>query len=511
MSDSTPNAAAESPQTHFNVNDREGLLGEITIPHLLAEAWRERHSGMLQVSRGQTERHIHVHDGSPVAVESSSAEDGFAVRLEAQGLIQTADRIKVEEMARSRECPQANAVLALRLLDATQLYKALRNETRSQLGETFEWQTGAYRWNPPTDGIDSKSKPHDILNLLQEQLPTRWGFDRLIQELMPGMETCGDIAPRFRRVAGKLSLVNEAALQAVRRLDGSRPLGQVLGEAAGDPIAASTLWILLHAGILRIGERRAADAAVSAAFEFEFEVEATKSSNADTGAGTQSGAKDRGSQSTQDAKAETMRLEIAYLLEKLSDVSHYEALGLSMEATSDEIKRAYFKAAKKFHPDALARLGLNEERDDAARVFGRIAEAFETLADTNKRAAYDAGGSDEPEIDTARLAQAEKSFRKGEILVRMGNFQGALEYLEPAVDLWPEEPVYQSMLGWALYKQPKPDAARAREHLETASSQSPNDAVILFRLGVVLRALGETEEASTLIERARTLEPSVDE
>ena len=93
----------------------------------------------------------------------------------------------------------------------------------------------------------------------------------------------------------------------------------------------------------------------------------------------------------------------------------------------------------------------------------------------------------------------------------MGNFHGALDYLEPAVDLWPDEPAYQSGLGWALYKQQRTDAARAREHLEIASSQAPDDAVILFRLGTVLRAMGESESGDATIARARKLDPSVEE
>jgi hypothetical protein len=489
----------------------EGPLGTITIAHLLAEAWRDRRSGTLLVSRDKAERHIHVHDGSPVAVESTADDEGFALMLETKGLIGTDDRRKVEEMARSRECPQANAILALRLIDASELYKAIRTATRAQIGETFEWQSGVYRWTEPSDDAESKGKPHDILDLLQEQLPTRWGFDRLIQELMPDLETHGDISPRDRRVAAKLAGKSDAARRAIQRLDGSKNLGQVLGETAGDPIAAATLWTLLHTGVLRVGEKRAVDAAVSAGIDFEFEVTAAASQPVGAAAGVRSNAGTSDAPSKESPEAEVLRLEIASLLEQLSDLNHYDALDLKEDAKPGDIKRAYLQAAKKFHPDALARLGLNDERDDAARVFGRIAEAFETLADDNKRAAYDAGGSDEPEIDTARLAQAETSFRKGEILLHMGNFQGALDYLEPAVDLWPEEPAYQCALGWALYKQPTPDTVRARAHLEKAASQSTDDAVILFRLGVVLRSAGETKEANELLARARELEPSIDE
>jgi Flp pilus assembly protein TadD len=139
-----------------------------------------------------------------------------------------------------------------------------------------------------------------------------------------------------------------------------------------------------------------------------------------------------------------------------------------------------------------------------------MAEAFEVLSDSSKRAAYDKRGRDGPQIDMSQLAQAEKSFRKGEILLRMGNFGGALEYLQPAVELWPDEPAYQSALGWALYKQSRPDVARAVEHLETALAQASNDPIIHYRLGVVMRAHGETERAQALIARAQALDPSLE-
>ena len=246
------------------------------------------------------------------------------------------------------------------------------------------------------------------------------------------------------------------------------------------------------------------------ALEFEVEV-LNLAGSPGKGATSSSPAAAEAASSKKDDQREALRSQILTLLERLPDLDHYDALGLTSEANPAEIKRAYFTAAKRFHPDVLARLGLEDLRDEAAQVFGRIAEAFEILSDATKKAAYDTGGSNEPEIDTARLAQAETSFRKGEILVKMGNFAGALEYLRPAVDLWPSEPAYQAGLGWALYKQPGSDMAGAREHLEIASSLAPDDAVIMFRLGNVVGALGEARTAELLITRAREIDPSLEE
>ena len=63
---------------------------------------------------------------------------------------------------------------------------------------------------------------------------------------------------------------------------------------------------------------------------------------------------------------------------------YYRLLGVSPEAGADEIKTAYRKMARKYHPD------VNKEKDAQAR-FIEIGEAYEALADPQKRAAYDRG------------------------------------------------------------------------------------------------------------------------
>lgn len=65
---------------------------------------------------------------------------------------------------------------------------------------------------------------------------------------------------------------------------------------------------------------------------------------------------------------------------------YYEIMGVKRDATQDEIKRAYRKLARKYHPD------VSKEADAETR-FKEVGEAYEVLKDPEKRAAYDQLGA----------------------------------------------------------------------------------------------------------------------
>ncbi len=64
---------------------------------------------------------------------------------------------------------------------------------------------------------------------------------------------------------------------------------------------------------------------------------------------------------------------------------YYETLGVSKTADQDEIKKAYRKLARKYHPDA------NPDDPKAEEKFKEISTAYEVLSDPDKRKQYDAG------------------------------------------------------------------------------------------------------------------------
>ncbi len=86
---------------------------------------------------------------------------------------------------------------------------------------------------------------------------------------------------------------------------------------------------------------------------------------------------------------------------------YYAALGVKCNASDDEIKKAYRRLARKFHPD------VSKEKD-AEEKFKEMAEAYQTLSDKEKRAAYDDLGSHRPGEDIRPPPGWETHFRQGD-------------------------------------------------------------------------------------------------
>lgn len=68
-------------------------------------------------------------------------------------------------------------------------------------------------------------------------------------------------------------------------------------------------------------------------------------------------------------------------------IEHYKTLEVSKDATADEIKKAYYKKARKTHSNSLVGTGDDEE-------FKKLSEAYQVLSDVQKRDAYDRNGDE---------------------------------------------------------------------------------------------------------------------
>ena len=88
-------------------------------------------------------------------------------------------------------------------------------------------------------------------------------------------------------------------------------------------------------------------------------------------------------------------------------VDYYKILGLNKSASAKDVKDAYRKLARKYHPD------LNPNNEDAKTNFQQINEANEVLSDPEKRKKYDQYGKDWQHADEFEKQQQQQSQSSG--------------------------------------------------------------------------------------------------
>jgi hypothetical protein len=483
-----------------------GRLDEIPLPRLLLGLQRERFGGAVTLSRERVGKRFLFREGLPIFAESNLASESLGIQLMDAGRITRADYNRLNAHVEREKCKEGKALLDLGLLDAKGLFQALKEQVRVRLLECFGWPHGEFYVDrssePPSDAQPFRA---ELYSLLQEGIETHWSSERVLGDLRARMELYPERSDGSERIASKLH-GDDAVRTLLAELDGTRSLWKLV-QVANTPRGLAALWVLDAGGALQYRDAPKPDADAGDATAPEIEIETIEVSQPTARAAPAAAPAQRAPSEAEASATAALRREIGEKHARLSELGYYELLGLEPGCDAVAIKRAYHLAAKTYHPDTLARSGLDAEaRAEANRVFAEISKGHAALSDPERRRRYDEERRGEGSaIDANRLANAENMYRKGEILMRQGNFRGAFEFLKPAVELWPDECAYQSALGWTYYKKTPSDAAAARTHLERALAIDGEDGVTLFRLGVVLRALGRNEEAQAAHARASRL------
>lgn len=88
-------------------------------------------------------------------------------------------------------------------------------------------------------------------------------------------------------------------------------------------------------------------------------------------------------------------------------IDYYKVLGITKNANEDEIKKAYRKMARKYHPD------LNPNDKEAEKKFKEINEANEVLGNAENRKKYDAHGKDWKHADEINRTRSQQQYQRG--------------------------------------------------------------------------------------------------
>ena len=229
------------------------------------------------------------------------------------------------------------------------------------------------------------------------------------------------------------------------------------------------------------------------------------------------------------------RREIVEAAEGLKTRNHFEVLGLSRSVGEVEVKEAYFRLAKRFHPDVHHGDSLGDLRDELEAVFIRLGEAYDVLRDREKRGAYEerlgrqrprpgqsAGGpptagpptAEPPEaapplLDPEEQAlQAEESIRRAAKLFEQEKYWDAIQLLEATLDAARGKARLRGQLLLAQCRAKNPKWAKEAETvLLAATREDPKAAEAWALLAEIYAQKGMRTRAVTMYRKVLELKP----
>jgi len=463
----------------------EGALADRPVAAILVQLLREKASGVLTVSQDTSKRLITFQQGMIRFAQSNVRAETIGASQIASGLIKQTSFDRAVAIAKQQNIALHEALAAARVMTPEQLRAALKQQTGDVSIAAVGTLSGRFQFEQkPAEAVngvpDMRTSPVALVLEAAKRLGNPaaakpWLEQRALDKL--------NRSPELERemFALKTFWPGEAVTPAAT---GGRSIGEVLTRVK--PHELPLLQYLCMSGLL------------------------TLSATAKPGTKSQppaSADEDKGKKFT--AQEDAARGSLFADRERLREASHYEVLGVAPGASAEEIKTAWFAAAKRYHSDAFSGLDLGSARRVAEELFTRVNEANSALSDANRRAEYDVYLDRKAKglpTDVGVILRAEGVFQRGEALFKSGRWDDAEAQFREAISLNDTEAEFHAFLGMAMFKRSgKPE--EALPHVQKALKMESRLQSGTIFLSQLYAAQGEVERAKSLLRKAIDKDP----
>jgi len=191
--------------------------------------------------------------------------------------------------------------------------------------------------------------------------------------------------------------------------------------------------------------------------------------------------------------------------------NHFEVLGVPQTASAVEIKAAYIGLAKQHHPDTVSDPALHELRSIKADLTARLNEAYQVLGETQERVKYIAQLQEGGAVDIGPILQAEEDFLRATILVKARKLVEAIDLLDQAILLNPNEPefhAWRAFARFAMAKDKRPEYEPALAECARVIKASPQCVAAHLFTGQMAKIMGDAAKAERAFREVLSIEPN---
>lgn len=463
----------------------QGKLGPGVLPVVLRDVYARRQTGSLHFLRDAEHCGIRFVHGHIVYGAASAPELHLGEVLVAQGLLSQENLDRATEVVHREHVRLGEALQGLGIVDSELLEEFLALHVKAILVSLFSWRSGSYDLEEQDPGgslaydFPLKSSTGEMILEATREVTDRdailFGLGDLDRVLLPATEPL----VRFQRVT--LTPVDGFVLS---RVDGALSAQEIIG-----------ITPLPHASI------EASLLALLATGLVEY-------------------ASDQPKGQERASTAQFLRQEILDAEERSRGGNPFEILGVPYEATDAEVKAAYMRLAKRYHPDVHHEPALADLRDRLEALFFRVGEAFQAIGDPMLRLAQRArldpsrpvpaasrpsAAAPEPRVSPRH---AEDMLRRAEERFQDGRYWEAVAVLQETIGLASGRVRQRArvLLARTYLKYPE-STKQAEKVLLTELREDPDNVDALFYLGCLYKRTGLESRALGMFRRVLEIRP----
>ena len=463
-----------------------GDIKDMTVPWLFQGLRKEERSGSVLFAREQAVKKVYVKGGEIIYADSNLVDDQLGACLLRDGKITKQYFDATTEIVQKTGKALGAVLVEYEFLSPQDLVAGTRLQVKQIVLSVFGWRDGRYIF-------DNSPLP------LKEIIPLQMSTGELIVEGIRGLDwqvvrkSLPSLKTVLRPPAAPSLIVQRAGLEqdchtVLSLIDGRRSIEELCSQSGiGDFNTLKAVHLLL-----------ALDMVGKGAVKTEAEMKSSRSTirNA-ASAGEQKAPEQTAETGAQADAAPLSKHMIEQAYEALRHQDNYQVLGISSAATTPEIKKAYFKLAKVYHPDRHLEPEMAVLKEKFESLFTAIHGAYQTLSDPAKRqeydmmrtgrqrpAQYEEKHSEHRENLAEKTGQAAAYFNAGMNDFKIGNFWGAAESFASATRLDPVKSDYFYHYGVSLTHIPR-RRHEAEENLKKAIEIDPLKPAYHLELGAL--------------------------
>lgn len=501
----------------------KGKLAQGILPGLLRELYVGRRSGVLRMEGDQAQRVVRFRSGDVARASSTVAAERLGETLVREGLLSQGDLDQAGELVRRDGLRLGRALQDLGAVDHATLERGMAAQAREVLLAAFA-SDGEYVFEELSGSDDEDADVAlrvstgqiilDAVRRLDDPDVVRYGLGDLDRPL----HLTSDPLLRFQKIA-----LDPTDGYVLSRVDGSLGARAIVSLTPLPP--EDVLRSLL--GLVATGLVEPRDAAAKRAPAAPAPASAPEPESPPAAAAFDAPVP---------AADSERRRELLELHASLQTRNHFEVLDVARDASQADIKAAYFRQARRFHPDVHHDPALADLRDKLEAVFIRVSQAYDVLKHEQSRRSYEArlprestagarapsapepapapasASAPAPTPAPDAAAQVDEALRKAERHFAAQQYWDAIRALETALPLAQGRALNRMrlLLAKALMKNPH-WVRRAEETLQALIKDDPRHAEAHFLLGEIYKNGGLRARAAGMFRKVVELKPEHEE